>query len=161
MDVMGELVLSTASRRAFERLARDSRRIFGERFLSLLAYGPRHSLLFVAGIEAADLDALASLSETWKHDGLGIPLLMTPDEFRRSLDAFPLEYQAIVDRHIRIDGEDLVARVEVSRDDLRRACEVQAKAHLIHLRQGWMEAGGHAEEQAELLERSAIPLRAL
>ena len=138
---MGELVLSNASRRAFERLASDSRRVFGPRFHSLLAYSPQHSLLFAAEIAPADLEALGSLAETWHHEGLETPLLMTPGEFRRSLDAFPLEYQAIVDRHVRIDGEDLIATVEVSRDDLRRACEVQAKAHLIHLRQGWIEGG--------------------
>ena len=81
---------------------------------------------------------------------------MTPGEFQRSLDAFPLEYQAIVDRHVRIDGEDLDRQRSRSAATIcggRAKC--RRKAHLIHLRQGWIEAGGHAGEQAELLERSA------
>jgi hypothetical protein len=45
--------------------------------------------------------------------------------------------------------------------DLRRACEAHARGHLIHLRQGWMQAAGHREELAELIEQSAAPLRAL
>jgi hypothetical protein len=161
MDLMSELVLAPAVRRAFERLAGDGRRVFGDRFRALLAYDPTHSVLFAGAITSADLDALGALAETWHKDGLDTPLVMTPDEFRRSLDAFPLEYQSIVDRHLCIAGEDLLAGVEVRADDLRRACEVQAKAHLIHLRQGWIEAAGHADEQAELIERSAAPLRAL
>ena len=65
MNVMGELVLSAASRRAFERLASDSRRVFGPRFHSLLAYSPQHSLLFAAEIAPADLEALAA----WRRPG--------------------------------------------------------------------------------------------
>jgi hypothetical protein len=49
----------------------------------------------------------------------------------------------------------------VPRDQLRRACEVQAKGHLIHLRQGWLEAAGHESELAALLVSSVAPLRAL
>jgi hypothetical protein len=158
---MSELQLAPAVRRAFERLAGDGRRVFAGRFRALLAYDPTHSLMFAEAIQAADLDALGALADTWRHDGLDTPLVMTPDEFRRSLDAFPLEYQSIVDRHVCVAGEDLLAGVEVRPDDLRRACEVQAKAHLIHLRQGWIEAAGHLQEQAELIERSAVPLRAL
>ena len=37
---------------------------------------------------------------------------MTPDEFRRSLDAFPLEYQAILDRHTVIAGTPPFAGVD-------------------------------------------------
>jgi len=35
---------------------------------------------------------------------LGIELVVTVDEFHRSLDTFPAEYQALLDRHIVIDG---------------------------------------------------------
>src|SRR5690606_38790718 len=45
--------------------------------------------------------------------------------------------------------------------ELRRACEVQAKGHLIHLRQGWLESGGEADKLGELAVRSATPLRRL
>jgi hypothetical protein len=49
----------------------------------------------------------------------------------------------------------------VDPDDLRRACEVQAKGHLIHLRQGWIAAAGHDEELAALVVHSAPALAAL
>jgi len=87
--------------------------------------------------------------------------VLTPDEFRRSLDAFPLEYQAIMDRHVLVAGRDPFGGCRVDRQDLRRACEIQARGHLIHLRQGWMEAGSHAHALGALVVRSAAPLRAL
>ena len=112
-------------------------------------------------IRADDLQALAPLTNTWHRDGLDTPLLITPHEFDRSLDAFPLEYQAMLNRHVIIAGESPFTGVRPSDVDLRRACEVQAKAFLIHLRQGWLQAAGHAHEREHLLSESAAPLRAL
>jgi hypothetical protein len=86
---------------------------------------------------------------------------MTPDEFQRSLDTFPAEYQALIDQHIVIDGASPIANAAVRADDLRRACEAQARGHLINLRQGWIDAGSHPHGLAELIEESAVPLRHL
>ena len=96
------LTLSASERRAFDRLAADLVRVLGPRFQALVATGPTSSAAFASAISAADLEALAALAGTWRHDGLDIPLLLTPDEFTRSLDVFPLEYQTIIDRHVVI-----------------------------------------------------------
>jgi hypothetical protein len=155
------LVLSDRAQRAFDRLIADARRVFGDRFVALVAYEPTASLVFAASITSGDLDALGTLAETWQRDGLRTPLVMTPAEFRRSLDVFPLEYQAILDRHLVLAGGTPFTDASISAPDLRRACEVQAKAQLIHLRQGWLESAGHTEDLAEVIERSAGPLRVL
>jgi hypothetical protein len=153
--------LSPTRQARFRRLATDLRRVFGDRFVALVAYGGHTAAAFATRIDPADLDAMATLTGAWHHDGLATPLVMTPDEFRRSLDAFPLEYQAILDHHILIDGENPFDGAAVAPADLRRACEVQAKSHLVHLRQGWLEAHGHAEELTHLAGHSAMPFRTL
>ena len=155
------LTLTAATRRAFDRMAADAARVFGDRFVALVAYDPERAVVFAAGVRSADLAALAPLAEVWHRDGLRTPLVMTREEFLRSLDAFPLEYQAIIDRHVVIAGQDPFAGLAIKPEDLRRACEVQAKAHLIHLRQGWLEAGGHSSELADLVRESAVPWRVL
>jgi hypothetical protein len=155
------LTLSASERRAFDRLAADLVRVLGPRFQALIATGPASSAAFASSVTAADLEALAALAGTWRHDGLDIPLLLTPDEFTRSLDVFPLEYQTIIDRHVVITGHPPFDHARVDPDDLRRACEVQAKGHLIHLRQGWIAAAGHDEELAALVVHSAPALAAL
>ena len=150
-----------AARQAFTRQAADLSRVLGDRLIAFVAYGPASSAAFTKTITADDLDALGSLAGGWRHDGLAAPLLVTPGEFRRSLDAFPLEYQAMMDHHVVITGESPFGGIAVNPDDLRRACEEHARSHLIHLRQGWIEAGGHEAHTAELLAHSAAPLRAL
>jgi hypothetical protein len=159
--VKAPLTLSATSSRAFNRLAADLSRVFGARFVALVAYGPAASVGFTETLTSDDLEACSALVETWHRETLATPLLVTPDEFRRSLDAFPLEYQAILDRHVLIAGRSPFAGCLVDRDDLRRGCEIQARGHLIHLRQGWMEAGAHPHELADLVARSAAPLRVL
>ena len=160
-DVTAPDFLTAPQRRAFSRLAADLQRVFGPRFVALVAYGPATSLCFAETISADDLDACGPLVDTWHRDALETPIVMTPDEFRRSLDAFPVEYQTILDRHVVIAGRDPFDGCRIDADDLRRACEIQARGHLIHLRQGWLDAAGHDHHHDALLVASAAPLRVL
>lgn len=158
---MASLELSKAQRRAFDRLAADLTRIFGARLVALVAFGPAASVAFASTLGAADLDACAAIVETWRRDGLAPPIVMTPDELRRSLDTFPLEYAAMLNAHVVIAGHDPFAGTAIKSEDIRRACEAQARGLLIHLRQGWLDAAGHAEHLEELVDASAAPLRRL
>jgi hypothetical protein len=153
----------------------DLRAIFGERLQCLLAYGAGiaigrrpsgvdqsvHSLALVDRISFSDLTACAVRTGDWKRLGLGVPLILSRDEFVRSLDAFPLEYGAIIATHVVIGGEDPFRGIAVAPDDVRRACEVQAKSHLIHLREGYLEAEGEPTALAALVGASAPAFAAL
>ena len=153
------LELDSRLLRAYQRMAADLRRVFGDRFVALVAGEAGAAAAFVREVRTDDLEAMGAIAGTWHHDGLGTPLLMTPGEFERSLDTFPGEYQALIDQHIVIDGENPLAHARVAPDDLRRACEAQARGHLIHLRQGWIDQSAHEHGLAHLIERSAAPLR--
>lgn len=155
------VTLTSAARRAFDRLAADCRRVFSGRLVAVLATGPQSSVVFVSSVAPDDLVALSTLVETWRRDGIDPPLLLTPEEFQRSLDTFPIEYQQILDRHLVIAGAPPLQHVTVAPDHLRRACEVQAKGHLIHLRHGWMTNGAHPDALERLVAQSASPLRSL
>ena len=58
---------------------------------------------------------------------------------RESLDAFPLEFGAILADHAVVSGASPFDGLTVDAADLRRACEVQARSHLLHLREGYIE----------------------
>lgn len=58
-------------------------------------------------------------------------------------------------------GPDPFTGLTVQAPDLRRACERWAKSHLIHLREGFLEAGGDAHAVAELIVASAPPFAGL
>jgi hypothetical protein len=153
------LTLPPSSRRAFDRLAADLARVLADRFVALVATGPASSTGFATRLGPADFTAFGAIDETWHRDDLDTPLLMTVDEFRRSLDAFPLEYQALLDRHLVVAGRPPFDDVRIDAGHLRRACEAQAKGHLIHLRQGWIEAAGHDDRLAAMIGNSAASLR--
>jgi hypothetical protein len=150
------------------RLSADLERIFRARLTSLVAYGDLgpesddvHTLALVEGLTFQDLTACAPLAYGWKRSGLEVPLMLSRDEFLRTLDVFPLEFGAIIAHHVVVRGDNPFAGMQVNETDLRRACELQAKSHLIHLREGYVESGAQPPVVARLIAASAPALRSL
>ena len=174
---------------AVRALERDLRGIFGARLQSLSIYGtPRHAhgehdahgahthaahavpghdhpptttLAVVESMTHEDLRGCAGRIATWHDAGLATPLLIAAREFERSLDAFPLEFGAIVANHIVVAGGSPFASLKVDPADVRRACEVQARSHLLHLREGYLETRGRADALSVLIVQSAGAFAAL
>ena len=151
-------------------LVTDLRHIFAGRLRSLVAYGaqiegegdaPLTCLALVDSLGISDLEACARMAHHWERRGLAIPLILPDQEFRRSLDAFPLEYGEIQRAHERVFGVDPFDGAAISHEDLRRACETQVKSHLVHLREGFIEAGGRPQAIADLVGTSAPAFAAL
>lgn len=154
-------------RAALFALAADLRRIFGVGLHALVAYGlereapdePVHTLALVQRVTFEDLAACAPAVEGWRGAGLAVPLLISRAEFERTLDVFPLEYDAILRDHFVIEGTDPFAGLRVGDVDLRRACEEQAKSHLIHLREAFLEGSRDPRAVANLIVASAPVFR--
>jgi hypothetical protein len=58
-------------------------------------------------------------------------------------------------------GNDPFDGLTIRDEDLRRACEVQVKSHLVHLREEFLESGGKPIEVDELVRESAPGFAAL
>ena len=162
--------MSSSWRDAAAALADDLRTVFGPRLRSVVAYGahldgdsagPITALALVSDLTIEDLDACASHTGRWGRLGLATPLVLPEDEFRRSLDVFPLEYGEIVRAHAHVYGGDPFTNVVIDPGDLRRACELQIKSHLVHLREGYLEAGGGLKAISNLVVASAPAFAAL
>jgi hypothetical protein len=147
----------------------DMREMFGDRLRSVVAYAvtdrtsdtPQPTLIVVDALTPADLRACAALVVKWHESGLATPLILEASEFGRSLDAFPYEFGAILADHMIVSGENPFVGLQVDPADMRRACEIQARSHLLHLREGYIETQGRSDALAELIARSAAPLSAL
>jgi hypothetical protein len=176
-----------ASSDAVQMLERELRDVFGSRLQSLVVYGQRthaaghahveghsvqaaehghdtpatHTLAVVDSMTAADLRACAVRIDAWHDAGLATPLLIADHEFAQSLDAFPLEFGAILADHSVVAGSNPFDALCVDPADLRRACEVQARSHLLHLRESFLETRGRADALAVLIVRSAAAFAAL
>jgi hypothetical protein len=150
---------------AVRRLDQDLREVFGERVKSVVAYespaGGHAALAIIARLGADDLRSCAGRVAAWHELGLATPLLVAEEEFDRSLDAFPFEFGAILAAHVVVSGTDPFAGLRVDAADLRRASEIQARSHLLHLREGYLETHGRSDAVADLIVRSAPSLAAL
>jgi len=157
-------------RHAAQRVATELSAIFGSRLRSVVAYGahlegqpdaPVNCLALVDTLSVTDLDGCAARFTAWRRAGIATPLILPVDEFQQSLDAFPLEYGEILRAHHTVYGQNILEGVTIAREDLRRACETQVKSHLLHLRESYVEAGGHPSAIAELVKASAPAFGAL
>jgi hypothetical protein len=163
-------------------LEHELRDIFSDRLRSLVAYGlqtstspagpdPHHgghvaaraaqTMAIVETLTGADLKACAERVARWHDAGLATPLLLVAKELERFLEAFPLEFGAILADHMLVAGADPFDGLRVDSGDMRRSCEVQARSHLLHLREGFLETRGRADALALLIVRSAAPFAAL
>lgn len=138
----------------------DLQYIFSGRLQAFVAYGeadaaPAPSLAVVASITADDLAACAARASAWHRAGCATPLLLTRDEFAGSLDAFPIEYGAILDTHRVLYGADPFTGLSIRDEDLRRAAEVQVKSLLLHLREDYIECRGRSADVTALVVDSA------
>ena len=165
---MAPVTLSAARRSALEALVADLRDIFRNRLQSVCAYGldhrdesDVHTVAFVDRLAFEDLAACAPRTRGWQNRGLAAPLILQANEFTRSLDVFPLEYGDIIAHHVVLYGDDPFDGVVVAEPDRRRGCELQAKSHLIHLRESFLETHGEPRAVARMIAASAEGFRRL
>ena len=118
-----------------ETLSGDLQQIFGERLKMVAAFsGDSHTCAVVQSLTLDDLQRCAALEPKWNKLALDVPLFLLEPEVARALDAFPLEFSEIIATRRVISGPDLFEGISVSKPDLRRACEVHARGHVVHLR---------------------------
>ncbi|HXG89644.1 MAG TPA: hypothetical protein VNJ02_15050 [Vicinamibacterales bacterium] len=158
--------MAHARRTALQPILDDLMHVFGDRLEALVVYGwrqhgPVPSLALVRSLSVDDLNACAARSGAWRRAGAATPLLLTSADFARSLDAFPIEYGEIIASHEVVHGRDPFEGLAIRREDLRRACEVQAKSHLLHLREDYVESGARPSEVEALVRDSAPGFAAL
>ncbi len=162
-------------------LQRDLDGVFAARLRSLVVYGlrgrprthgddshghaqgpmPTHTLAVVDQLTADDLRVCSAKVASWHDAGLATPLILASHEFGRSLDVFPFEFGDILADHVVVAGVNPFDGLRIDAADLRRACEVQARGHLLHLREGYLETRGRADALAELVVHSAPAFAAL
>jgi hypothetical protein len=141
-----------------DSLAAKLAAVFGDRLKMVATFGAHsQTCAIVDGITVHDLEQCATQFGKTRP----APLLMLVNELPRALDAFPLELNEIITTRHLVAGTDLLAALAVSAEDLRRACEAQARGHLLHLREGYIETAGDRKAVSALVAASVAPFRAL
>ncbi len=111
-------------------------------------------LVIVERLDVAELRALSATARAWREAGNPPPLIFTAEEWGEASDVFPMEYADMLERHRVLFGESPFHGVRVSRADLRRQLEHQARGKLLALRQGTLAAGRDDKAELRLLASS-------
>ena len=128
---------------------------------SVLSHGfdPRHSnvnvLVVARDLPPSTLDTLARALPQQKKRPRYDGLFFTRSQIEKSLDAFPIEWTEILERHLLIAGEDTLAGLQVSRDNLRLQLEHELRAKHLQLRQAYLHAAMNAPALTEALQARA------
>ena len=109
-------------------------------------------------LEHADRSTLARgapVAQRWRETAGAVPLIFTPDEWRRSADVFPIELADMQDHRRVLHGPDPVAELEVSPANLRLQLEREIRGKLAFMRRGVFLAADHPADLGRLLLGSA------
>lgn len=150
--------------------AANMRECFGDSLRSVVLYGPaargeesKGTLLsFMVVVADNSPSAIAPCSgfmHRWTKDGIGTPLIVTPDYIADSLDTFPLEFMEMKSAYSVIAGEDMLAGLEFAAEDVRSQCERELKGKLLHLRAEYLTHRGSSKDLAHLVRRSLETFR--
>ncbi len=113
-----------------------------------------NSILVLDRLDTAVLDRLIVLGNRYCASRIAAPLVMTPASISSSLDSFPMEFLSFREIHHTVHGPDILARLEIDRNDLRLQCERELKSKLFWLRQDYLRWLGKEEHVREQLIRS-------
>lgn len=95
-------------------------------------------LVVAQRLDAETLDRLAKFTSLPARAPRIVPLFLTAGQIQRSLDAQPIEFLDLRERHLLLEGENLLAGLEISRADLRLQCERELRTRLVELRQTYL-----------------------
>ncbi len=133
----------------------------GPRLVTLVLYGSAarepsadpaamNTLLIVTD-DSDFLGPLATVMKDWSAAGHPPPIIMTEREWRRSSDAFPIEYEDIREAHRILAGRDPWTGITVRREHVRRQLEHELMGKLVHLRQAYVAGWNHPKRLAEVV----------
>ena len=122
-------------------------------------FDPKHShvnvLVVASSLDGPRLDAVARSLPAQRKPPLIEPLFLTRRQIEGSLDAFPIEWVEIQERHLRLEGDDVFSGLAVPRTYLRLQCEHELRGKHIQLRQTYLLHRADGAVLARVLRASA------
>lgn len=115
-------------------------------------------LFLLAKVDTESLTRYVALHKRWQKEQIVVPLFLTLEELKSSLELFPLEYLEIQEQHILLAGRDPFPELRIEGRNLRLQCEQELRGNLLRLRQRFVEGGAGMEAITILLPLSLTAL---
>ena len=131
--------------------------IYRDELVSVILYGSAAGKDYVSGKSSVDLlvvltdQGINKLALLFPHlkllrkKRITIPLLLTEQFIKTSLDTFPVEFLNMKLQYKLITGKDVLFDLAIDKSWLRTQCERELKGKLLYLRQGFVETEGKAK----------------
>lgn len=147
--------------------------LFGDDLVSIILYGSATGRDFQPG--KSDINFMIVLTEDgiehldrafdvvnkWRKRGVAVPLFLTEEYVKTSLDVFPIEYLNFQNNYIRVFGKDILKDLEFSPEFLRLQCEREIKGKLLLLREAFLETSGKGRALKGLITQALPALMAI
>ena len=122
-------------------------------------FDPRHSkiniIVIARALDTEVLDRIRVAMPVTRKAPHFDPLLLTKRQIDNSLDSFPIEWLEMRERHLILEGEDMISTLQVPNTYLRLQCEHELRSKHIRLRQAYLASGRKPLILQEVLKGSA------
>jgi hypothetical protein len=157
----------------FRDLIDDLKATHGANLASVILYGSAaagdfiaHSsdynlLIALKKITPGDLRAAQAPMREWRRMGHPVPVYFTVSELTDAADVFPIEFYQMENARVVLYGDDVLAGLEISDDNLRHQTEYELRSKLIQLRRHYIPASTSAEKLTGLMADSLSSFIAL
>lgn len=157
----------------FPDITADYKACFGDDLVSIILYGSAAGDDFQPG--SSDINFMVVLTENgidridnafdvvkkWRKRGVAVPLFLTEDYVRSSLDVFPMEYLSFQRNHLQVFGKEIIEDLSFTPEFLRLQCEREIKGKLLLLREAFIESGGKAKALKGVIQEALPALIAI
>ncbi|HEY0458481.1 MAG TPA: hypothetical protein VGC97_04965 [Pyrinomonadaceae bacterium] len=157
----------------FEAFLDDLKAAHGRNLASVILYGsaaagdfiPQASdfnlLIALRKITPKDLRNSHAVMREWTRLGYHVPVYFTVDELKTAADVFPIEFRNMERARKVLYGEDVLADVEISDENLRHQTEYELRSKLIRLRRAYIPASVAVGDLMNLMAESLSNFAAL
>ncbi len=150
----------------FDEIVNDYKALFGEDLVSIVLYGSAASGDYIPGRSDINFmivlaeDRIRALEEAleivskWRKRDVAVPLFVTEEYIRTSLDVFPIEYLNFQKNYIQVFGKDILKDITFDEKLLRLQCEREIKGKLLLLRSAFLDSKGKGKRLEEIVRQS-------
>ncbi len=152
----------------FQEIIADYQAVYGDDLISIALYGSAAGTGYRPG--KSDINFMVFLSENgiehlgqafpivkkWRKKNVAIPLFLTENYLKTSMDVFPIEYLNFQRSYVPVFGMDILKDLQFDPEFMRLQCEREIKGKLLLLREAFLETNGKSGALREVI-RNSIP----
>ena len=150
----------------FPDITTDYKDVYGDDLVSIMLYGSATGKDYRPG--KSDINFMIVLSEDgierlyqafeivkkWRKRNVAIPLFLTENYVKTSMDVFPIEYLNFQRNYMLVYGRDILKDLSFDPEFVRLQCEREIKGKLLLLRETYLETSGKGRLLKEVISQS-------